>query len=291
VVPRSLLGWLMVARSVLGGTVRSAVDMDTREFVGLVAAESPNQWHFTVTPQLCSFQGNLFGGVGLAAATEALEAVTGRPLLWASAQYLSFAKLDQQIDLELNIVVSGHNTSQARVVASTGSTEVLTVNAALGRRDTPGEGSFAEMPVLPPPQDCPPRVFRMSPEATINDHLELRVAAGRSWDELDGTPQPDGRSALWARLPSVDHVTAGTLAVLGDFVPYGMGQALGQKAGGSSLDNTLRVVRLVPTEWVLLDIRIHAIHGGFGHGLIHLWSDDGTLMATASQSAVLRHRG
>ena len=63
------------------------------------------------------------------------------------------------------------------------------------------------------------------------------------------------------------------------------------KAGGSSLDNSIRVVRLVPTEWVLLDIRIHAIHAGFGHGLVHLWADDGTLMATASQTAVLRYRG
>lgn len=265
--------------------------MDTREFLGLAATNDPLHWRFAVTPQLCSFQDNLFGGVGLAAATEALEAITSRPLLWASAQYLSFAKLNQTIDLDVKIVVEGHNTSQARVVASTNGDEVLTVNAALGRRDTPGEGSFAEMPILPPPDACPPRVFRMSPEATINDHIEMRVAAGRAWEDLDGTANPLGRSALWARLPSVDRVTAGTLAVLGDFVPYGMGQALGAKAGGSSLDNSIRVVRLVQTEWVLLDIRIHAIHGGFGHGLIHLWADDGTLMATASQTAVLRYRG
>ncbi len=265
--------------------------MDTREFLGVVAAEDRLRWRFVVTPQLCSFQENLFGGVGLAAATEALEAVTGRPLLWASAQYLSFARLHQIIDLELKIVVEGHHTTQARVIASTNGSEILSVSAALGRRDTPGEGSFAERPIVAPPEECAPRVFRLSPEATINEHIEMRIAAGRAWDELDGTANPLGRSALWARLPAVERVTAGTLAVLGDFVPYGMGQALGMKAGGSSLDNSIRVVRLVSTEWVLLDIRIHAIHGGFGHGLIHLWADDGTLMATASQTAVLRYRG
>ena len=57
---------------------------------------------------------------------------------------------------------------------------------------------------------------------------------------------------------------------------------------GNSLDNTLRVCRLVPTEWVLLDIRIHAVANGFGHGIVHLWAEDGTLLATASQSTIVR---
>ena len=52
------------------------------------------------------------------------------------------------------------------------------------------------------------------------------------------------------------------LAVLGDFVPFGVGQALGIRGGGNSLDNTLRVARLVPTEWVLLDIRVQAAERG-----------------------------
>ncbi len=28
---------------------------------------------------------------------------------------------------------------------------------------------------------------------------------------------------------------------------------------------------------------------GFGHGVVHLWAEDGTLLATASQSAVVRN--
>ena len=46
--------------------------------------------------------------------------------------------------------------------------------------------------------------------------------------------------------------------------------------------------RSVPTEWVLLDIRIHAVAHGFGHGAVHLWAEDGTLLATASQSTIIR---
>ncbi|MDZ7733073.1 MAG: thioesterase family protein [Acidimicrobiia bacterium] len=95
--------------------------------------------------------------------------------------------------------------------------------------------------------------------------------------------------ALWVRLPQGLEVTGAALAILGDFVPFGIGQALGVGAGGKSLDNTLRVVSLVPTEWVLLDVHIHAISRGFGHGRVHLWSEDGTLLAIASQSAIVRY--
>jgi acyl-CoA thioesterase len=39
---------------------------------------------------------------------------------------------------------------------------------------------------------------------------------------------------------------------------------------------------------VLLDVRIHAVANGMGHGLVHQWAEDGTLLATASQSAIVR---
>jgi hypothetical protein len=39
---------------------------------------------------------------------------------------------------------------------------------------------------------------------------------------------------------------------------------------------------------VLLDIRVDVVSNGFGHGQVHLWAEDGTLMATASQSALIR---
>jgi acyl-CoA thioesterase len=45
---------------------------------------------------------------------------------------------------------------------------------------------------------------------------------------------------------------------------------------------------LVPTEWVLLDIRVHSVVNGFGHGVVHLWAQDGTLLAMASQSTIVR---
>ena len=48
------------------------------------------------------------------------------------------------------------------------------------------------------------------------------------------------------------------------------------------------MVRVHPTEWVLADIRVQAVADGFGHGVVHLRSEDGTLLATASQSTIVR---
>jgi acyl-CoA thioesterase len=44
----------------------------------------------------------------------------------------------------------------------------------------------------------------------------------------------------------------------------------------------------VPTTWVLVDIKVHGLARGFGHGLVHMYAEDGTLMATASQSCIAR---
>ena len=59
---------------------------------------------------------------------------------------------------------------------------------------------------------------------------------------------------------------------------------------GRSLDNSLRLCTLAATAWVLIDVRVHAIARGFGHGRVELWAEDGTLLATASQSCVVRPR-
>jgi acyl-CoA thioesterase len=180
--------------------------------------------------------------------------------------------------------------TQARATAHVGDTEILTVNAALGHRDVPADGQWAERPIVPPPEDCRHRRTRFPDQGeSINTRLDVRVAEGRDFDEMDGSVPGSGRCALWARLPDVLEISAASLGIMGDYVPFGIGQALGARAGGNSLDNTLRVARIVPTEWVLLDIRVHAVANGFGHGVVHLWAGDGTLLATASQSTIVRY--
>ena len=125
-------------------------------------------------------------------------------------------------------------------------------------------------------------------EDTIRSRLDERLGRGRARSSSSTGPRATATSALWVRLPELLEMSAAALAIIGDFVPFGIGQALGKRAGGNSLDNTLRVAHRVPTEWVLADIRVHAVADGFGHGLVHLWAEDGTLLGTASQSTIVR---
>ena len=264
--------------------------MDAVAFLGLEPTEDPRHWRLPVTPGVCTGGNFLFGGAGLGAGIAVLEAAAGRPLVWATAQYLSFARPPEVMDLEARIGAEGHHVTQARLVGHVGDREILTINAALGARDDePASGEWAIRPDVPPPDDCPPRLRWRGPGdgEDISSRLDVRMAEGRAMDEMDGT-QGTGRHALWARMPDLLDMSAAALGILGDYVPSGISQALGARAGGRSLDNTLRVARLVPTEWVLLDVRIHAVANGMGHGLVHQWAEDGTLLATASQSAIVR---
>lgn len=264
--------------------------MEPVTFFGLEATHNPHRWYLPIEPRLCTWHDFLFGGCGLGASIEALERTTGRPVVWATAQYLSYARPGTIMDIDVTVPVAGRSISQARAVAHVGDTEILTVNAALGDRSIEARGQMVAMPEVPPPDACAdrPQRFQDDDKDTISSHLELRLAVGRQFDEWDGTLLPGGRSALWARVSDLPDTTAAKLAVLGDYVPFGTSQALGRQVGGNSLDNTLRVVRLVPTEWVLVDIEVHALERGFAHGLVHLWAQDGTLLATASQSTIAR---
>jgi acyl-CoA thioesterase-2 len=265
--------------------------MDSRAFLGLQPSHNPYRWHLEVTPGVATAGNFLFGGCGLGAAISSLEGTTGRPCVWATAQYLSFARTGEVMDIDVTVAVQGHQISQARAVAHVGDREILTVNAALGLRPMEAAGQWERSPLteeVPRPEDCPPRPSSRPYDGTVNERVDVRLAGGRLPERLDGS-HGDGRTLAWARIPEViEGSDATSLAILGDFVPMGVGQALGIAGGGTSLDNTLRVARLVPTDWVLLDIQVHAVHHGFGHGLVHMFAEDGTLLATASQSCIVR---
>jgi acyl-CoA thioesterase len=261
--------------------------VDALAFYGLTDDEGGRVWQMPVVKRLCSGLGALFGGAALGASIAVLEHVTARPVTWATAQFLEFARPGATVELEVTEVVRGHATSQGRVLARVDGQEIFTVLAASGRRSLSWDGEWAERPEVPPPDECPPRPLRPEHAGTIAEALDVRAADLRGPEELDGTPG-NGRCALWVRNPWGSDAQAAALAIVGDYVPMGIGQASGRRVESSSLDNTLRVVKVHPTEWILADVRVHAVSDGFGHGLVHLWAEDGTLIATASQSAIVK---
>ncbi len=261
--------------------------MDARTFLGMEQVGDSLHWQMRVEPQVTTPGNFLFGGCGLGAALVALEEASGRPTVWATGQYLSYAPTHSLVEWEITLAVVGSRVTQGRAVGMVGDQEILTVNAALGDDQLALNGVWVEPPVVPPPDECPsrfvPEIFRN----TILDKIEVRVAKGLPLEEMNGAPGgPD--SALWARVPGDLSPSTAMLAIFGDYVSGGASQPLGLRTMGRSLDNTLRVAKLAPTQWVLCDVRIHALINGYAQGVAFLWSQDGELLATASQSFVVR---
>src|SRR6201995_2228121 len=90
--------------------------MDARAWLGLTPTHNPFRWNLPVVPGISTGGGFLFGGCGLGAAIAAMEGTTGRPVVWATAQYLSYARPGSVVDVDVTIAGSGRNSPQARGV-------------------------------------------------------------------------------------------------------------------------------------------------------------------------------
>ena len=281
-MPRARCQGPMPGRQPLG-----CAAVDARTFLGIEATDDPLRWRLRVTPSVSTPGHFLYGGCGLAAGLVALEAASGRPTIWATAQYLTHAPTGSVVDWEVVVAATGKNVTQARAIGRMDAREVLTVNAALGRTELDLEGTWVTPPTVPAPEDCPALVVPPLFADSVLDRVDHRLARGSMFARRVEGPE-DGTSAFWARLPGHLEPSAATLAVIGDYVSNGVSGPAGSRVMGRSIDNTLRVATLVPTEWLLCDIRMHALAHGFAQGLAHLWAEDGTLLATASQTVSVR---
>src|SRR5262249_6188268 len=187
---------------------RAAPLMDARTFFGLEPVSSDGRrWRMEVVRSLTSGTGALFGGCGLGACIDVMEHVTGRPCVWATAQYLSFARPPSVLELDVVEVVRGHQISQARVIARVGDTEILTVLGALGRRTLDLEGQWPVRPEAPAPDACPPRPLLNHHEGRISSRLDAKLANGRAPWDLPGPPG-SGHAAMWIRMPELLDMSA-----------------------------------------------------------------------------------
>ena len=281
------MGWIQSGMLAGGADETDMPDYFVLETCG------PTSYRWTPLDELFTPIGLLQGGAGLGAAIAAMEHASGRPVVWATAQYLSFAAGAGPIDLHVTIEVAGHNTTQARCVVAREGHEILTAHAALGSRDFPLAGTWCSLPVVSPPDACPPVAFFERGKALATTQIartvEFRLAHGRQIDEIEAEGgRSDGWFAMWVRWPRGDPVTAADLAFIGDFLPTAFADAAGGPYVGNSLDNTIRIGRLVPTAWVLLSIQVQQVTRGFGYGRAELWSQDGVLLGEVSQSVVMR---
>src|SRR3546814_234207 len=167
--------------------------------------------------------------------------------------------------------------------------QVFGAGLSLGTRPIAPHRQFVEPSRVPRPQDCPRRPLRwgFAPD-DMYSRLDVRIAKG--WDAAPG--EDAGHMVFWMRPTGRPGAGGGPidrpmLAIMADFVPASIGNALSDGKGdvaANSLDNCIRFMGLVETEWVLCDIRVHGAAQGFGHGQMLLFAEDGTMLATASQS-------
>ena len=134
--------------------------MDAREWLGLQPTHNPMRWVLPGHPRHLR-RGRLpVRRVRPGAAIAALEGVTGRPVIWATAQYLSYAKPPSMLDVDVTVAADGRHITQARATGHVVDTEIVTVNAALGERPFESSGSWVEPPDVPGPEECDPRSLR-----------------------------------------------------------------------------------------------------------------------------------
>jgi acyl-CoA thioesterase II len=191
-------------------------------------------------------------------------------------------------------VTEGKYITQARATLTCDDRLVLTATAALGDRSGAKDAlndQWAQMPDVPPPEDCAASPHWGSSDS-IGQRIDFRAASGFFGDTPpDRRRDPTGKLAFWLRPHdsgiAVDRIL---LALAADFVTPGIRNATGRSAGGNSLDNSIRYGRLVPTDWLLCEVHIESIADGVVHGSMLIFARTGELLASASQSMILRVR-
>lgn len=245
-----------------------------------------------VRNDLCTPFGFLYGGSGIAACVEASERTTGRPLQWITTQYVGSPLPGDVVDIEVTVAADGRATTQTQVTGSVDGKVVLASVAAHNVRDAGDEQAFAIMPSVPPPAESQlfDDIFDTRTDGgptSFFDFFERRIALGKFAQGAFGEPQTDGL-AMWVRLLGEQTGSPATQGFVADIGPLAVCAALGLMPGGTSLDNTIRVVDPRPSEWVLLEVQADGFHRSVGHSTARLWSDDGRLLGLAQQSAIVR---
>lgn len=238
------------------------------------------RWSFELTPSLTRFDGKLYGGTGIAVTVAAMEAETARDAVWATVQFAASADLGDTIDLHVEELARGRNTSQVRITATVDDRTVL---AAIGSTGVPRTGAIEVQVGEMPDAGTPGTGEEWGPRSAAF----LDLAKTSSWlsiAEMRQVELPDGNLATWARMKS-QPMTRAAIGFLADMVPSSVARAAGHMGGGTSLDNAARFGPVPETEWILLDFDPHFATSGYLHGAARVWSPDGTLLAVASQTA------
>ena len=257
----------------------------------LASTEDPNRFRLVAHDRLCTPFRFLYGGSGIAASAEAAERATGRPLQWITTQFLGSPGPGAELDVDVLIEATGRASSQTRITVSDAETgeAMIASLAAHNVRPTGDEEPFLPMPDVPAPEECSDfaEPFGAIEVDSFFRQLDRRMAAGRLAPGEVG-PREDGVLAMWVRLRDEPIGSAATQGFVADIGPLAACAKLGIPLGGTSLDNTIRMVDARPSEWVLFDMHVDGFARSVAHTTVRVWSRDGRLLGLAQQSAIIR---
>lgn len=272
------------------------------DFLGIAEGEEPGQFRFSVTDHLARLDGRLYGGTAIAVSIAAAELVSARRALWMTTQFVSTAPHGAQVAVLAEVLAPGKRTSQVRVTGKdeTGGVVFASLGATGQYREDGLTGEFENFPAVTVPDESArwtspfSGLTRFAPAGAteppfrentgFNTVIEVREA-----EVLEHPDPAPGRLCLWIRRVDHEPITPAIAAYMADMVPLSIAYAFEVIAGGTSLDNTIRIGSFVDSEWILLDLRPHLAVGDYAHGVAHIWSEGGHLMATASQTASMIH--
>ena len=242
-----------------------------------LSLDNKTVFKLVASPQACVGPAGsefIMGGVAQAAAIEAAETVSDKPLLWSTIQFVSAGLLNQSIDIEVEVLGGGRSISQVLVTLTADGKVLQTMSAALGGRQGI-ERQFVSMPTVAAPEDCPIRTdLDHNNDQDLIAQFERRIAIEAPDDSL---------GAMWIRSNDGLPITAGLLAITSDFM-LGLHP---ESFRGTSLDNTFRIFSTRPTEWILCVTQMSGFRDGAAMGVTHQFTQDGQLLSISSQTGLL----
>lgn len=258
------------------------------------------------------------GGVVMAAALRAMALILDREDLALASASATFCRpvACGPVTTTVDVLRNGRKGAQVRgslrdAVTPPGEASV-DVTAVFTNPALPGPSLLA-IP-RPPELEIPPPSESKSAVASADspfplgflDNTEWHLAAPRT-DVAGGaapnaaTPrtEPTMRAALWFRFtdpPAAAGVPwePALLPIPGDSLGSALSVALSGGAapvGSVSLQIGLQVFAPITGNWIGIDSACTHVGGGLASGVVHLWSESGSHVATLTQTAMLRSFG
>jgi len=248
-----------------------------------ITFEGDGRSSYLLEPPFLRHDGALYGGTAIAASVLAMEAATERSVQWITTQFVRPAQNGSTIDMQTDVLATGKRTAQVRVTASVGEEIVYTSIGSVGIPIETGlTGQFEQMPNVGGPDEAVDIWSGHTRPGQIPDQDSFRRAV--EYRQMPAGEGP-GPIFMWSRFTDGTPMTRAGLAFVADMVPVAIARGAGKMGAGTSLDNSMRFGQVPEVEWVLLELRGNLAAGGYGHGIVRCWAEDGTYLAIGSQTA------